>query len=83
MFHLDTYGTLVAATLVLLLGGKCVRSIPLLRKYTIPWTDSFALIRSANDKFETFISLLFRNFVSFVAFDKFLNIVRLCWTFVS
>ncbi|MCC4107708.1 MULTISPECIES: sodium/glutamate symporter [Serratia] len=36
MFHLDTYGTLVAATLVLLLGGKCVRSIPLLRKYTIP-----------------------------------------------
>lgn len=36
MFHLDTYGTLVAATLVLLLGGKCVTSIPLLRKYTIP-----------------------------------------------
>ncbi|MEB7588014.1 sodium/glutamate symporter [Serratia rubidaea] len=36
MFHLDTYGTLVAATLVLLLGGKCVRSIPLLKKYTIP-----------------------------------------------
>lgn len=36
MFHLDIYGTLVAATLVLLLGGKCVRSIPLLRKYTIP-----------------------------------------------
>ncbi|MFI8418421.1 sodium/glutamate symporter [Serratia sp. NPDC078593] len=36
MFHLDTYGTLVAATLVLLLGGKCVRTVPLLKKYTIP-----------------------------------------------
>lgn len=44
MFHLYTYGTLVAATLVLLLGGKCVRSIPLLRKYTIPAPVAGALL---------------------------------------
>ncbi|CNF11804.1 sodium/glutamate symporter [Yersinia nurmii] len=36
MFHLDTYGTLVAATLVLLLGRKLVQSVPFLTKYTIP-----------------------------------------------
>lgn len=36
MIHLDTYGTLVAATLVLLLGRKCVQSISTLKKYTIP-----------------------------------------------
>jgi len=36
MIHLDTYGTLVAATLVLLLGRKCVQSIFFLKKYTIP-----------------------------------------------
>ncbi|MDE9453465.1 sodium/glutamate symporter [Xenorhabdus bovienii] len=36
MYHLDTYGTLVAATLVLLLGRKLVQSVPFLEKYTIP-----------------------------------------------
>ncbi|HDR2892602.1 TPA: sodium/glutamate symporter [Enterobacter asburiae] len=36
MIHLDTLTTLVAATLVLLLGRKLVHSISLLKKYTIP-----------------------------------------------
>ena len=36
MIQLDTYGTLVAATLVLLLGRKCVQSVKFLKKYTIP-----------------------------------------------
>ncbi|WP_338884064.1 MULTISPECIES: sodium/glutamate symporter [Xenorhabdus] len=36
MYHLDIYGTLVAATLVLLLGRKLVQSVPFLEKYTIP-----------------------------------------------
>lgn len=36
MYHLDVYGTLVAATLVLLLGRKLVKSVPFLEKYTIP-----------------------------------------------
>jgi len=36
MIHLDTLSTLVAATLVLLLGRKLVHSISLLKKYTIP-----------------------------------------------
>ncbi len=36
MFHLDTLSSLVAATLVLLLGRKMVHSVPLLKKYTIP-----------------------------------------------
>ena len=36
MYHLDIYGTLVAATLVLLLGRQMVQKIPLLTKYTIP-----------------------------------------------
>ncbi|ELM3721674.1 sodium/glutamate symporter [Edwardsiella piscicida] len=36
MYHLDIYGTLVAATLVLLLGRQMVQKIPLLIKYTIP-----------------------------------------------
>lgn len=36
MFHLDTYGTLVAACLVLLLGRKLVQTVPFLKKYTIP-----------------------------------------------
>ncbi|PNM26350.1 sodium/glutamate symporter [Yersinia enterocolitica] len=36
MFHFDAYGTLVAATLVLLLGRQCVQNIPLLQKYAIP-----------------------------------------------
>ncbi|EKT60986.1 sodium/glutamate symporter [Providencia sneebia] len=36
MYHLDVYGTLVAATLVLLLGRKLVRTVPFLEKYTIP-----------------------------------------------
>ncbi|HKM96808.1 MAG TPA: sodium/glutamate symporter [Buttiauxella sp.] len=36
MFYLDTLSTLVAATLVLLLGRKMVHTIPLLKKYTIP-----------------------------------------------
>lgn len=36
MIHLDTLSTLVAATLVLLLGRKLVHSVPLFRKYTIP-----------------------------------------------
>lgn len=36
MFHLDTLSTLVAATLVLLLGRKLVQSVPFLKKYTIP-----------------------------------------------
>ncbi|AWK15206.1 sodium/glutamate symporter [Candidatus Fukatsuia symbiotica] len=36
MFHLDIYGTLVAATLVLLLGRKLVKSVSFLQKYTIP-----------------------------------------------
>lgn len=36
MIHLDTLSTLVAATLVLLLGRKLVHSVSLLKKYTIP-----------------------------------------------
>ncbi|MBD2809597.1 sodium/glutamate symporter [Xenorhabdus sp. Vera] len=36
MYHLDIYGTLVAATLVLLLGRKLVKTVPFLEKYTIP-----------------------------------------------
>lgn len=36
MIQIDTYGTLVAATLVLILGRKCVQSVGVLRKYTIP-----------------------------------------------
>ncbi|MDR0218125.1 MAG: sodium/glutamate symporter [Enterobacteriaceae bacterium] len=36
MYHLDIYGTLVAATLVLLLGRKLVKSISFFEKYTIP-----------------------------------------------
>ncbi|AJR01433.1 MULTISPECIES: sodium/glutamate symporter [Hafnia] len=36
MIHLDVYGTLVAATLVLLLGRQMVQKIPFLTKYTIP-----------------------------------------------
>lgn len=36
MIQLDNYGTLVAATLVLLLGRKCVQSVKFLKKYTIP-----------------------------------------------
>ncbi|GAB81773.1 sodium/glutamate symporter [Shimwellia blattae] len=36
MLHLDTLATLVAATLVLLLGRKLVHSVSLLKKYTIP-----------------------------------------------
>lgn len=36
MFELDTLSTLVAATLVLLLGRKLVQSVSLLKKYTIP-----------------------------------------------
>lgn len=36
MFHLDTLSTLVAATLVLLLGRKMVQGIAVLKKYTIP-----------------------------------------------
>lgn len=31
MFQLDAYGTLVAASLVLLLGRQCVHNIPLLK----------------------------------------------------
>ena len=36
MFHLDTLSTLVAATLVLLLGRQLVQNVPFLKKYTIP-----------------------------------------------
>lgn len=36
MYYLDIYVTLVAATLVLLLGRQMVQKIPLLTKYTIP-----------------------------------------------
>ncbi len=36
MFQFDTYGTLVAATLVLLLGRQCVQRVSWLKKYTIP-----------------------------------------------
>ncbi|QCR37953.1 sodium/glutamate symporter [Nissabacter sp. SGAir0207] len=36
MIELDNFGTLVAATLVLLLGRKCVQRIPLFNRYTIP-----------------------------------------------
>ena len=36
MYQLDVYGTLVAATLVLLLGRKLVKTVPFLEKYTIP-----------------------------------------------
>lgn len=36
MYHLDVYGTFVAATLVLLLGRKLVQSIAILKRYTIP-----------------------------------------------
>ncbi|WGO83492.1 sodium/glutamate symporter [Arsenophonus apicola] len=36
MYHLDVYGTFVAATLVLLLGRKLVQSVTILKRYTIP-----------------------------------------------
>lgn len=36
MYHLDVYGTLVAATLVLLIGRKLLKSVPFLERYTIP-----------------------------------------------
>lgn len=36
MIHLDTLSTLVAATLVLLLGRKLVHRVSFLRRYTIP-----------------------------------------------
>lgn len=36
MYHLDVYGTFVAATLVLLLGRKLVQSVAILKRYTIP-----------------------------------------------
>ena len=36
MIHLDTLSTLVAATLVLLLGRQLVHRVPFLRQYTIP-----------------------------------------------
>lgn len=36
MFYLDTLSTLVAATLVLLLGRKLVHTVPFFEKYTIP-----------------------------------------------
>lgn len=36
MTQFDAYGTLVAASLVLLLGRQCVQHIPLLQKYAIP-----------------------------------------------
>lgn len=36
MFHLDTLSTLVAATMVLLLGRKLVHSVRFFEKYTIP-----------------------------------------------
>ncbi|TGD33411.1 sodium/glutamate symporter, partial [Salmonella enterica subsp. enterica serovar Poona] len=36
MFELDPVSTLVAATLVRLLGRKLVQSVSLLKKYTIP-----------------------------------------------
>lgn len=36
MLQFDAYGTLVAASLVLLLGRQCVKKIPLLQKYAIP-----------------------------------------------
>ncbi|MFC5431408.1 sodium/glutamate symporter [Paraburkholderia denitrificans] len=34
--NIDLYGTLVAASLVLLLGGRLVTALPLLRRWTIP-----------------------------------------------
>lgn len=36
MFEINTYGTLVVATLVLLTGRKLVKWLPVLNKYTIP-----------------------------------------------
>ena len=36
MIYLDTLSTLVAATLVLLLGRKLVNGVSLLKKYNIP-----------------------------------------------
>lgn len=36
MFHLDSLSTLVAATLVLLVGRKIVHATPFLKKYSIP-----------------------------------------------
>jgi ESS family glutamate:Na+ symporter len=38
MFEIDTYGTLVAASLVLILGRKLVQWFPLFKTYTIPET---------------------------------------------
>lgn len=38
MFEIDTYGTLVAASLVLLLGKKLVQWFPVFKTYTIPET---------------------------------------------
>ena len=44
MFHRDTLSTLVAATLVLLLGRKLVQTVPFLKKYTIPEPFSGGLL---------------------------------------
>ncbi|MDE9517352.1 sodium/glutamate symporter [Xenorhabdus bovienii] len=63
MYHLDTYGTLVAATLVLLLGRKLVQSVPFLEKYTIPEPVAGGLLISV-------ILLVIKQFIGWeVGFD--------------
>ncbi len=47
MIHLDTLSTLVAATLVLLLGRKLVHSVSFLKKYTIPEPVAGGLLAGA------------------------------------
>lgn len=63
MYHLDVYGTLVAATLVLLLGRKLVKSVPFLERYTIPEPVAGGLLAAG-------ILLAFKSFFDWeVSFD--------------
>ncbi|MCK9780397.1 MULTISPECIES: sodium/glutamate symporter [Enterobacterales] len=63
MYHLDVYGTLVAATLVLLIGRKLVKSVPFLERYTIPEPVAGGLLVAV-------ILLAFKSFMDWeVSFD--------------
>ncbi|MEQ4924536.1 sodium/glutamate symporter [Proteus hauseri] len=63
MYHLDVYGTLVAATLVLLLGRKLVKSVPFLERYTIPEPVAGGLLVAV-------LLLVFKSFMDWeVSFD--------------
>ncbi|MCT6518664.1 sodium/glutamate symporter [Proteus vulgaris] len=63
MYHLDVYGTLVAATLVLLIGRKLVKSVPFLERYTIPEPVAGGLLVAV-------VLLAFKSFMDWeVSFD--------------